>query len=89
MKLKTGRGERVYGPDLMKKLLNSKTKIKQAFLGNEKNKKYFEKLGKYIVLPFKDEFEESDYKKMVEKIKSSKAKVIWVGLGAKKTNCGG
>jgi len=86
MRYKTGRGERVYGPDLMRKILSSKSKVleKQAFIGDEKNKEYFKKIGEYIVLPFKDEFEKADYERVVNRIKKSRAKIVWVGLGSKK-----
>jgi len=86
VKLKTGRAERVYGPELMEKLLitNYKSGIKQVLIGDEKNIRYFEKYGKYINLPHKDEFIESDYLRMVKIIKKSRARVVWVGLGAKK-----
>lgn len=85
-RLKTGRGERVYGPELMGKLLfaNDELGIKQVLIGDEKNRQYFEKFGKYINLPHKDEFAESDYLRMVKEIKKSQARLVWVGLGAKK-----
>jgi N-acetylglucosaminyldiphosphoundecaprenol N-acetyl-beta-D-mannosaminyltransferase len=82
MRRKTGKGERVYGPDLMRKIQNYKAK--QIFIGDEKNKKYFEKLGEYIVLPYKKRFEKVDYLIMAEKIKQSRAKIIWIGLGGEK-----
>lgn len=77
--------ERVYGPELLEKfLLINKTKIKCLFIGGIKNKKYFSKFGKYLVLPYKDKFNNYDYKEIVEKIKKSQAMIIWIGLGAKK-----
>lgn len=78
--------ERVYGPELLENFINQNkvNNINQLFIGDEKNQKYFEKLGSYLVVPYRDEFRESDYIKMVEKIKKSKAKVVWLGLGAKK-----
>lgn len=77
--------QRVYGPELLEKfLLVNKAKIKCLFIGGLKNKKYFSKFGKYLVLPYKDEFDNRDYKEMVEIIENSQAKIIWIGLGAKK-----
>lgn len=87
MRRKMKRGERVYGPDLMKEFLETNRKkiaIKQLFIGGKENEKYFSKYGKYLVLPYKDVFEKSDYKEMVGEIIKSKAKVVWIGLGAKK-----
>jgi N-acetylglucosaminyldiphosphoundecaprenol N-acetyl-beta-D-mannosaminyltransferase len=86
MKFKTGRGERVYGPELLNKLLiaNYELRIKHLFIGDRNNKKYFKKYGDYLVLPYKDKFEESDYEMMVEEIKKSGAKVVWIGLGTEK-----
>jgi len=93
VKLKTGRGERVYGPELMGKLLitnsavpvgRQELRIKQVFIGDEKNKRYFEKFGMYIDLPHKDEFVESDYLRMIKVIKKSQARLVWIGLGARK-----
>ena len=84
MKLKTGRGERVYGPDLLEKFQNLKPKNRQLFIGNAKNEYYFSKIGRYLVLPFKDRFDESDYLKIVAEICKSRAGVVWVSLGAEK-----
>lgn len=86
MRLRGFNAERVYGPELMKKfvVLNTDNKISQIFIGDKKNKDYFEKYGSYLVLPFKDEFNEKDYKNMINVIKKSRAKIVWVGLGAKK-----
>ena len=81
-----GKGERVYGPDLMKKVLFSKLikRNRHLFLGNKENQKYFETIGKYVALPYKDRFDDGDYEIMAKSIKESGAKIIWVGLGAKK-----
>jgi len=80
------KAERVYGPELLENFINQNKnyKIKQLFIGDGKNRKYFEKFGSYMVLPYRDEFREGDYIRMVDKIKKSKTKLIWLGLGAKK-----
>ena len=83
MKLKNGKGERVYGPDLMRETI-FKCKLRQIFIGDEKNKEYFEDKGEYIVLPYRNRFNETDYQKIVSKILKSRAKIVWVGLGSKK-----
>lgn len=86
MKFKTGRGERVYGPDLMRQflILNKKNIVKQIFIGGKENEKYFKKFGDYLALPFKDVFNNEDYEKIVREIIKSGAKIVWIGLGAKK-----
>lgn len=77
--------ERVYGPELLEKfLLINETKIKCLFIGGTKNKKYFSKFGKYLVLPYKNEFDNRDYEEIVKRIIKSQARIIWIGLGAKK-----
>lgn len=79
------KAERVYGPELLEKfLLINKIRIKCLFIGGIKNMKYFSKFGKYLVLPYKDEFEDRDYEEIVGEIKKYHAKVIWIGLGSKK-----
>jgi N-acetylglucosaminyldiphosphoundecaprenol N-acetyl-beta-D-mannosaminyltransferase len=87
MRRKIGKGERVYGPDLMKKMLilsDFGNKFGNFFIGDEKNRKYFEKYGEYITLPYKDKFKESEYYMMVKKIKKDSPKFVWLGLGAEK-----
>jgi N-acetylglucosaminyldiphosphoundecaprenol N-acetyl-beta-D-mannosaminyltransferase len=86
MRWKIGRGERVYGPEVMKKILELKTKIlkKQLFIGDKKNEKFFSKIGKYLVLPYKEKFEDKDYQKIIKDIKRYDSKLVWIGLGAKK-----
>ena len=86
MKLKTGKGERVYGPDILERFqkLDTKEKGKQFFIGDAKNEKYFRNFGDYLVLPYKDSFNDGDYKRIVGNIVKSRARVIWVGLGSKK-----
>jgi len=77
--------ERVYGPELLEKFLSiNKRKIKCLFIGGMKNIKYFSKFGKYLVLPYKDEFNSRDYEEIVKEIKTNQVRVIWIGLGAKK-----
>lgn len=80
------KAERVYGPELLEGFINQNksNKIEQLFIGDEKNRRYFEKLGSYVALPYRDDFKESDYTIMVNKIKKSRAKLVWLGLGAKK-----
>jgi len=86
LKYKTGKSERVYGPDLLKKFLTSNFQfpIKQLFVGDEKNKKYFKKYGNYVVLPIKDVFDKNDIDFLVKKIEKYKSKIVWVGLGSRK-----
>jgi N-acetylglucosaminyldiphosphoundecaprenol N-acetyl-beta-D-mannosaminyltransferase len=78
--------ERVYGPELLESFINQNkaNRIKQLFIGNEKNKKYFENFGNYLSLSYRNEFGEVDYKMMLGEIEKSRAKLIWLGLGAKK-----
>lgn len=76
------RVERVYGPEILKEIKNKK--IKQIFIGNELNKKYFQKIGDYLVFNFNSKLEEDSYKTMVEEIKKSKARIVWVALGSKR-----
>ncbi|MBP9817558.1 WecB/TagA/CpsF family glycosyltransferase [Candidatus Shapirobacteria bacterium] len=97
-RLRTGKGSRVYGPELMEKFTNSKDlnpsrasrdlpltrEIKHLFVGDEKNRKFFLKHGDYVVMPMKDEFETKDYDELAEIVKKSKAEIVWLGLGAKK-----
>lgn len=83
LKWKTGKGERVYGPDLMRSILQ-KDKVRHFFVGDKKNKKFFSKIGKYLVLPYKNEFNDDDYEFVLSKINKSKADLVWIGLGSKK-----
>lgn len=83
LKWKTGRGERVYGPDLMEELLKKKG-LKHFFVGDKKNEEFFSKIGKYLVLPYKDKFSDNDYKFVADEIKRSEADLVWIGLGSKK-----
>lgn len=83
LRWKNGYGERVYGPDVMNEIVD-KYDDSQLFIGDGKNKAFFEKKGLYIELPFKNNFLESDYKQIAKEIRSLKVKVIWVGLGARK-----
>jgi len=83
LKWKYGKGERVYGPDIMVSLLAKKEK-KFLFIGDLKNRDYFSKKGNYLVLPFKDNFTENDYQEIAKKINKLKINIVWVGLGARK-----
>lgn len=83
LRWKNGQGERVYGPDILGKLIG-KLGQQQLFIGDSKNKEYFQKRGHYLVLPFKDNFGERDYKQIAIKVRMMKLKVVWVGLGARK-----
>jgi N-acetylglucosaminyldiphosphoundecaprenol N-acetyl-beta-D-mannosaminyltransferase len=86
LRWKYGKGERVYGPDIMRKILNPKSQIlkKMLFLGDEKNREYFEKYGEYLGLPYKERFEEKDYKSIAKIVNKSGAKIVWIGLGSAK-----
>ncbi len=85
MKHKTGFGERLYGPEFLKRiLLDDKLKINNIFVGNNKNKEYFEKIGSYVVMPMRERFTERDYNSLFEKIKKMKGDIVWLGLGARK-----
>lgn len=77
------KAERVYGPDLMKAVLESGWK-NNVFIGDIKNKDYFSKFGEYVVMPYKEKFEEKDYRKIVRELKDRNKKIVWIGLGAKK-----
>jgi len=68
----------------MRKFQDLNSGVGQFFIGDEKNQGYFSKLGKYLVLPYKDKFDENDYKRIVEEIRKSKTKVVWIGLGQRK-----
>lgn len=83
LRWKHGSGERVYGPDIMKRLVTRKD-MKWLFIGDHKNRTYFEKRGHYLTLPYKDYFTETDYRQIAQKITLLKVRVIWVGLGARK-----
>jgi len=86
LRWKLGKGDRVYGPDIMRKILTFKSQIlkKMLFIGDVKNRSYFEKYGKYVVLPYKDNFGENDYQQLAIEVKRLKVSIVWVGLGAKK-----
>jgi N-acetylglucosaminyldiphosphoundecaprenol N-acetyl-beta-D-mannosaminyltransferase len=87
LRWKYGIGERVYGPDLLGKFIKNKSTIskgKYLFVGDSNNQKYFSQYGEYILLPYKNEFTESDYQKITRQLCKSKAKIVWLGLGAKK-----
>lgn len=75
--------ERVYGPDLMRMMFEEK-KFGHIFIGDEINKKFFEKYGKYIVMPVREKFTDADYKSLFKKIEGSKGGIVWLGLGSKK-----
>lgn len=83
IRYKIGKGERVYGPDLMNKLIYG-NKNRHIFVGNIKNKNYFKKIGSYVVMPMKDKFTEGDYKNLFEKINKLSGKIVWLGLGSRK-----
>jgi N-acetylglucosaminyldiphosphoundecaprenol N-acetyl-beta-D-mannosaminyltransferase len=83
LRWKNGSGERVYGPDIMRELVDNR-QLKHFFIGDDKNKKYFEKRGEYLVLPFKNEFSDEDYKAVVKMVKRSSPDIVWVGMGARK-----
>lgn len=85
MKHKTGSGERLYGPDFLRKILfDSKDKINNIFVGDKKNKKYFEKIGDYVVMPMREKFTEGDYKNLLKKINKMSGEIVWLGLGSRK-----
>lgn len=77
---------RVYGPDLLRQFLglSKKGKPRHLFIGDKKNRNYFEKYGEYLTAPYKDIFTDNDYKKIVKIVKESKSQVVWVALGARK-----
>jgi N-acetylglucosaminyldiphosphoundecaprenol N-acetyl-beta-D-mannosaminyltransferase len=86
MRMKGCKSGRVYGPDLMRKfqVLNKRFGIKQTFVGDDKNRSYFLKIGEYVILPFKDDFDDNDYKMVVSKVVISGSRVVWLGLGGRK-----
>jgi N-acetylglucosaminyldiphosphoundecaprenol N-acetyl-beta-D-mannosaminyltransferase len=86
LRYKTGSCSRVYGPELLEELIinNEKLIIKHLFIGDKNNKDFFEKYGEYVVLPYREKFEEEDYKMVADKISSGQAKIVWIGLGARK-----
>lgn len=83
LQLKTGRGERVYGPELMEKIL-SMGFCENIFVGDQKNMNYFRKRGDYIVMPMKEKFSEVDYNQLFNQLKKLKGELVWLGLGSKK-----
>ncbi|KKQ30196.1 MAG: Glycosyl transferase, WecB/TagA/CpsF family [Candidatus Shapirobacteria bacterium GW2011_GWE1_38_10] len=86
MKLRGVGAQRVYGPDLLKEflILNKKGKIKCLFIGNKKNKDYFEHFGKYLIAPYKKKFTNNDFNKIAERVKKLEVDLVWVSLGGKK-----
>lgn len=79
--------ERVYGPEILQKfiILNLKFKNRMVFVGDEKNRDFFEKYGDYIVMPMRQRFEKEDYDVLIKSIgKVSGGKIVWLGLGARK-----
>jgi len=96
LRRKTGEGGRVYGPDLMKLVLEKTLRkdIKHYFLGDKKNrhrliyqlKKMYSgiNIAGYEVLPIRNIFLEKDYGKINQKLEDSGASLVWVGLGGKK-----
>ena len=85
-RLKGIKASRVYGPDLLKLFLaiNEKKKIKCLFVGDEKNRNYFKNYGEYFTAPYKNIYNNDDYKKIVEVVLKSKAQVVWIALGGRK-----
>lgn len=75
--------ERVYGPDLMERMLD-RVKDSHIFVGDKKNEKYFHEYGKYIVMPIKEKFNKNDYQKLFDRINKEKGKIVWLGLGSRK-----
>lgn len=118
LKWKYGKGERVYGPELLGAILNLKfeifnekgtnllrsgagridpsltslrkatawqaRRVRHLFIGDQKNKKFFEKFGEYIVMPMKKEFSQKDYDELAKELKRTKGQIVWLGLGARK-----
>lgn len=83
LRRKGKKAERVYGPDLMRAVLENGGKD-NVFIGDSENEKYFSKFGKYIVAPYKEKFEEADYQQIIMTLKDNRKKIVWVGLGARK-----
>ncbi|MFA5025604.1 MAG: WecB/TagA/CpsF family glycosyltransferase [Candidatus Shapirobacteria bacterium] len=83
IRLRTGKGERVYGPDLMREMIY-KNKENHIFVGDKKNEKYFEKIGSYVVMPMMEKFTEKNYQSLTKKIKKMKGVIVWLGLGSRK-----
>ena len=88
LRWKTGKGERVYGPELLESFIKLQStnfnKKMMMFVGNEKNRKYFLKYGEYMVMPMRERFTKNDYDKLEMEIKKSKVKIVWLGLGSRK-----
>jgi len=98
LRLKTGIGERVYGPDLMKNIfINDKTKvIKHFFLGGTNDTlvkikkrlvseyKYKQVNIGYFSPQFKQKFSQSDYLNFKQIIKTFNPDIVWVGMGSEK-----
>lgn len=95
-RLKIGKGERIYGPELMIKVLQGNKRKRHFFLGSTyKNLKLIEeRLVKEegysrsnIALyspKFKNKFSDRDISIMIKKIKYYKPDIIWIGMGARK-----
>ena len=98
IRLKTGSGERVYGPDLMKNIfINDKAReLKHFFLGS--TSKDLEKIQTRLVKEyrynpksieiyspnFKQKFSEHDYQNFEKAINKFKPDIVWIGMGAEK-----
>lgn len=88
--------ERVYGPDTMHLVLNRgrEHNLVHYFIGDEQKKDLLPKklvqlypgvnIAGYMVLPWKNEFDDHDINMIVEDIKLTKADLVWVGVGARK-----
>ncbi len=98
IRLKTGMGERVYGPDLMKKIFmdDKDRRWKHFFLGSTRENlekirvrlvgEYGYKsknIGSYSP-EFKRRFNQDNYKKIKKIIEKFKPDIVWVGMGAEK-----
>ena len=87
MKQKMGKGERVYGPDLMRLVLKKTIDLpmRHLMIGSRENIKLGKlKNSNYYIPEYKDKFGKEDINKIVGEIKSSKADVVWISLGAEK-----
>jgi len=98
LRLKTGTGERVYGPDLMINIFNSDKakKLKHFFLGSTvknlkniqnrlvKEYRYKPKSIEFYSPEFKQKFNAHDYQSIEKVVKKFKPDIVWVGMGAEK-----
>jgi len=98
MRKMKGKGERVYGPELMEEVFKADVnhKMRHFFLGStEKNIKNIKKrlVGGYgydeedikgFAPVFSDKFSRSNYLEMEKEIKNFGADIVWVGMGAEK-----